>query len=896
MERDTREIDEIAFGIYSSKEILDMAVCKIDNPKKSGPNTVYDDRMGTTDSSRKCETCKENAHACQGHFGYIELYEPIIHPLYYKRVVSFLNCFCLKCYRLLLIKDQIYLAGLSRYKGESRFKKIQERLKKVQMCCHPGCGADHPRCKFSTSDSSIFKVYENKDKSRTSIMLTTREIQKIFDSILDEDIRLIGLDPKLVHPRNFIISILPVLPPCDRPYVQADGNMCDDDLTNQYVEIIKANNHLGGIGGRKTLVGKRKELSETKRQKFLASLRFRILTTFNNGQGKAKHTTNGRPIKGIKERLAGKDGQIRSNMMGKRSVRPDTPVLMFSTGKTKRAEDIVVGDVVVGDDGKPRTVVDTVTGESPLYKVKQSHGDEYGISCEHILTLKCCGHAKIHWRTNQSASGGYIMFWYDRQTKTIKSKKLSVNSKNTKEQCLHNMEVFRKTIDIDPIVDIHVKDYLKMSKSSQRRMFGVKLRVPIQWPEREVPMDPRILGMWLGDGGTNRAIFTNPDKPLIEYFKAWTEDQGGKFRTQKDGLHHGISYCGFLDLLRKNNLYNNKHIPEVYMVNSEKVRLEVLAGLIDTDGSVEQEGRTIRLTQCVEHKAIIDGAQRIARSLGFRASIHEKKTSWTSNGERKKGIALVLTISGAGIERIQTLLPRKRCSSPRGTDMCSTKIKIVEDGIGKFCGFEVDQNNRFLLGDCTITHNCNQTGRTVIGPDPTLKLGELVVPPAMAEILTVPIQVASFNIDILQKFVDIGKVNSLLKPDKKTRINLKRFRRGTRLISGDIIYRGEEKIEVITGRELVQEGDRVKRSDKFLERLAPANRNYRLKLGWIVERQLQDGDYVLLNRQPTLHKASMMAMKVVVRTGKSLRMNLACTKSFNADFDGDEMDQLLCYA
>ncbi|MCP3682160.1 MAG: hypothetical protein GY861_05655, partial [bacterium] len=367
MERDTREIDEIAFGIYSSQEILDMAVCKIDNPKKSGPNTVYDDRMGTTDSSRKCETCKENAHACQGHFGYIELYEPIIHPLYYKRVVSFLNCFCLKCYRLLLLKDQIYLAGLSRYRGESRFKKIQERLKKVQMCCHPGCGADHPHCKFSTSDSSIFKVYENKDKSRTSIMLTTHEIQKIFDSILDEDIRLIGLDPKLIHPRNFIISILPVLPPCDRPYVQADGNMCDDDLTNQYIEIIKANNHLGGIGGRKTLTGKRKELSETKRQKFLASLRFRILTTFNNGQGKAKHTTNGRPIKGIKERLAGKDGQIRANMMGKRSVRPDTPVLMFSTGKTKRAEDIVVGDVVVGDDGKPRTVVDTVTGESPLY-------------------------------------------------------------------------------------------------------------------------------------------------------------------------------------------------------------------------------------------------------------------------------------------------------------------------------------------------------------------------------------------------------------------------------------------------------------------------------------------------------------------------------------------------
>jgi len=143
-------------------------------------------------------------------------------------------------------------------------------------------------------------------------MLTTEEIRKIFDSILDEDIRLIGLDPTLVHPRNLVITVLPVMPPCDRPYVQADGNMCDDDITNQYCEIIKANNHLGND----KLSGKRKELSETKRQKFLASLRFRILTTFNNGQGKAKHTTNGRAIKGIKERLAGKDGQLRNNMMG----------------------------------------------------------------------------------------------------------------------------------------------------------------------------------------------------------------------------------------------------------------------------------------------------------------------------------------------------------------------------------------------------------------------------------------------------------------------------------------------------------------------------------------------------------------------------------------------------
>jgi DNA-directed RNA polymerase beta' subunit len=492
MELDTREISEISFGLYSAKEILGMAVCKVDNPKKSGPNTVYDDRMGTTDSTKKCETCGEDAHACQGHFGYIEMNEPIVHPLYYKRVVTFLNCVCLKCCRLLLLKDQIFLSGINRYKGESRFNRIQERLKKVNMCCQLGCGAEQAKCKFSTTDSSIFKVYENKDRDRTSITITPEEIYKIFDNIPDEDVSLLGFDPKLVHPRNFIITVLPVIPPCDRPYVKADGNMCDDDLTNQYIEIIKANNHLED-----------KEINETKKQKFLASLRFRIHTTFNNGQGKAKHTTNGRPIKGIKERLAGKDGQLRNNMMGKR---------------------------------------------------------------------------------------------------------------------------------------------------------------------------------------------------------------------------------------------------------------------------------------------------------------------------------------------------------------------------------------------------CNQTGRTVIGPDPTLKLGQIAIPPQMAETLTFPVRVAEFNIVELQKLVDNGKVNSLLKPDKITRINLKRFRRGTRLISGDVIYRGDTQLTVKNGRELVLPGDRVKRNGKWIENLAHVNRSYKLKIGWIIERQLMDGDYVLLNRQPTLHEASMMAMQIIIRKGKSIRMNLAVTSPYNADFDGDEMN------
>ena len=1338
VEQDTREIESITFSLFSAEQILNMSVCKVDNSKlgidksvktketgviarlktpdsRSGSSgTVYDPRMGTLENGVNCETCHQDVWKCPGHFGHIEFTEPIIHPLYYKQVTSFLKCFCIKCFQLLITRDIIYLNGLNRYKGSKRFEMILEKLDKVDICSH--CSHPQPEIKFSSTDSTISMVYKQKTKDKIIIVLGVEEIRKIFDNISDEDVRIVGFDPALVHPRNFIMTMFLVLPPCFvagtlvltdsgykaiedvnpadklythtgqfqniketfvtpyngvimeirtafhphdikctpehpfyvkkvnvssrthningktqritsvdsghpecvkasdllpnhfigmkrntntitpeftiqtkignyngrrpasitkildnidewfligyflgdgwldlghkgrfflvfhikdenrivtllsllditfrykkdhlkpmsktvechnytlwhilkdlghkangkkipywvqdapkesvqsfldgycladghyharnqiqyttvssdiafsvqmlylklgrvlgitygklpknsmlsdgrvitaryrlsvveqrkrnpytflvedeyvwfkitsinievlaeeisvynfeveqdnsytvenllshnccRPYVITDGNMCDDDLTNQLVEIIKANNHLKPEDG--------VPLPDAKRQKYLHSLKFRVLTFFNNSQGKAKHTTNGRPIKGLKERLGGKSGQIRNNLMGKRATCPETPILMFGNGTWKRAEHIVVGDIVVGDDGLPRTVVNTVTGTSPLYTVKQSYGDNYNVSCEHLLTLKYSDQCQIYWRPEQSKYGGWSMKWYDRNFKIVKQKKVSIippiskdqaeinminfldekeltgkkynwcsNRKTagtwrvnytesgirkskefpvvigmTKSQAFEELEKLRDTLDQDPVIDIHIEDYCALLPSVRSRMLGIKLNVPIQWEKRDVKMDPRILGLWLGDGCSYREQITNPDQPIIDYVRKWTEEHGGDLQTYIGGnLQHGISRCGFLDLLRNLNLYNNKHIPEDYIVNDEETRLLVLAGLIDIDGSVEQEGRIVRITQCFEHKIILDGALRIARSLGFRASINERNTSWVgSDGLITTGRACELTISGEGIEKIPTLLPHKRCVSPINTDMSCYKIEVVEAGTGRFCGFEVDQNNRFLLGDFTVTHNCDQSARTVIGPDPTLKMGQLGMPQEMAEILTVPVQVANYNIDKMNEIVNSGKANFVLTNGGETRINLQSalYYRGTRLLHGDIIVNknGEESV-VNNGRQQLQLGERVKRNGEFLEKLRyPCKKEYVLKIGDIVERQLQDGDIVLLNRQPTLHKGSMMAQEVVVMPYKTLRFNLAIAKSFNADFDGDEMDLL----
>jgi DNA-directed RNA polymerase beta' subunit len=148
---------------------------------------------------------------------------------------------------------------------------------------------------------------------------------------------------------------------------------------------------------------------------------------------------------------------------------------------------------------------------------------------------------------------------------------------------------------------------------------------------------------------------------------------------------------------------------------------------------------------------------------------------------------------------------------------------------------------------------CDQTGRTVIGPDPTLKMGQLGVPVEMADNLTVPVQVNNFNIEEMTTLVNEGKANYVIKKSG-AKINLKYalFRKGTELIYGDEIHRkhGDKDVvtKVTTGKEKLQEGDRLKRNDRFVEDIKyPQKKSYTLEPGDIVERKLKDGDICLLN-------------------------------------------------
>jgi len=302
-DRPKAEIESVTFGVYSTEEILKMSVVEINSSKLTNEkNSVYDERMGVLENNKLCLTCNKNSEDCVGHFGHIKLNEKIISPMFYKQVCDMLYYFCVKCNRLLLSQELIQLKGLSKIKLK---KQLLER--KVDECSH--CGTLQPSYKLNINEGIINMISKDEDK-KIVVEINPSEIKNIFDSVKDEDLEVLGVNKELSHPRNYIMEVFPVMPPCSRPYVIAgDGNICDDDLTNQLLEIVKCNNYL-----KKPEVIK----SETKRTKVLQSLKFRISTFLNNSNGRAKHTTSGRPMKGIKERLTGKSGQIRSHLMGKR--------------------------------------------------------------------------------------------------------------------------------------------------------------------------------------------------------------------------------------------------------------------------------------------------------------------------------------------------------------------------------------------------------------------------------------------------------------------------------------------------------------------------------------------------------------------------------------------------
>lgn len=334
-----------------------------------------------------------------------------------------------------------------------------------------------------------------------------------------------------------------------------------------------------------------------------------------------------------------------------------TEVVMYD-GSLKKIEDIKVGDQVMGPDSTPRTVLETHVCEDDSYYIHQKHGLDYTVNSKHILHLK-------------EDKFGYSENYY------------GYNKKNGQN-----------------ILEISAEDYVnETSAGRKKRLYGYRVN---GWdlPNQDLPIDPYIFGTWLGDGDSNGTILTSADKEIVNSWKRYAKEIDCDFNKLKSKYRYSLKGKEvhnnvLLHNLKKLNVLNNKHIPDIYMKGSRQQRLELLAGLIDTDGYLNSRKTQFEIT--LKTNSFAEQIRDLAWSLGFRTTFHQRIVKGFGREE--------VTIS-IDLHTIPTRVERKKAPKIEvRQDMRRGRIKVTKGEKMKFYGFYLDGDHLYLHKDGTVVHN-----------------------------------------------------------------------------------------------------------------------------------------------------------------------------------------------
>ncbi len=269
------------------------------------------------------------------------------------------------------------------------------------------------------------------------------------------------------------------------------------------------------------------------------------------------------------------------------------------------------------------------------------------------------------------------------------------------------------------IVNVSVGEYLSWSKTAQH-VCKLYRSGPVEFHGRrqKLPIQPYVLGLWLGDGSQHHPGLCSADpEPVL----AWREEAqrlglfvrdepaGGMSRSflmtplkRLSGRDHWKNGGGnpFTRALSDLGLRTVKRIPSRYQSAAISERLELLAGLIDSDGYLHHNGYEI----IVKNRDLASDILFVARSLGFTADA--KASVKGVSGTDHSAVYQRVSITG-DCDRIPVRVARKRAAArQQKKDWLVTGFDVEPLGEGTYFGFEIDGPDRlFLLGDFTVTHN-----------------------------------------------------------------------------------------------------------------------------------------------------------------------------------------------
>ncbi|MHA1958799.1 MAG: DNA-directed RNA polymerase subunit A' [Candidatus Thorarchaeota archaeon] len=314
----TKKIDAIEFGLLSPDDVRKMSVAMIvvaDTYDEDGypiESGIMDPRLGVIDPGQRCRTCGNRVGNCPGHFGHIELARPVMHAGYAKVIHKVLRAICRECNRILLTDEEIeYYTGLFKkypdigQKTANLSKEILKRCAKVKICPH--CSEEQLKLKLE-KPTSIYEVGET-----GSVRLTPIDVRARLENIIDDDYRLLGINPEAARLEWAILTVLAVPPVTVRPSITLEsGVRSEDDLSHKLIDIIRINQRL-----RENLDAGAPQLIV---EDLWSLLEYHTTTYHDNGVSgipPARHRS-GRALRTLAQRLKGKEGRFRSNLSGKR--------------------------------------------------------------------------------------------------------------------------------------------------------------------------------------------------------------------------------------------------------------------------------------------------------------------------------------------------------------------------------------------------------------------------------------------------------------------------------------------------------------------------------------------------------------------------------------------------
>lgn len=361
-----------------------------------------------------------------------------------------------------------------------------------------------------------------------------------------------------------------------------------------------------------------------------------------------------------------------------------TKIRMYD-GSVKNIEDIKVGEQVMGPDSKPRTVLQLARGREEMYRVTPNKGGNSWI---------CNKHHRLALRKIR-----------DRR---------------------------RPNEDIEMTVEEFLHDVSKEDWDKHYRMYHSGA---VEYPEKELPIDPYIMGCHLGDGHTGAMRLTTVDAEIKQAWKDYADTLDPMYEYRESELSNRKTPTWDIAIHKKTkgyprgtskftqylksivDAYGHKRIPQEYLTSSIEQRKQLLAGIIDTDGYYDNRKQGKCLCRkgyraiTTKYADLAEDYANLARSLGFRATVKQRDKFVKYLG--KNYISYDVNITGP-FQDIPIRLPRKQSVRTTTRDYSTFKFDIEPIGVDDFYGVTISGDHKFLLEDYTVILNSGKSTVLVI--------------------------------------------------------------------------------------------------------------------------------------------------------------------------------------